>query len=54
MGVPNLKVGYTSAMPRREDHEVHKDMRGHWGEKKGFSKLFIPVRRFLTYRNFIS
>jgi len=30
MGVPNSEVGYTSAMPRREDHEVHKDMWGHW------------------------
>jgi len=28
MGVPASEVGYTSAMPRREDHEVHKDM---WG-----------------------
>jgi len=32
MGVPNSEVGYTSAMPRREDHEVHKDMWGHWGK----------------------
>ena len=24
MGVPTSEVGYTSAMPRREDHEVHK------------------------------
>ena len=24
MGVPTSQVGYTSAMPRREDHEVHK------------------------------
>ena len=35
MGVPISEVGYTSAMPRREDHEVHK---GHvvalGGEKK--------------------
>jgi len=31
MGVPTSEVGYTSAMPRREDHEVHKDMWGHWG-----------------------
>jgi len=31
MGVPTSEVGLTSAMPRREDHEVHKDM---WGEKK--------------------
>jgi len=21
-------------MPRREDHEVHKDMWGHWGEER--------------------
>jgi len=28
MGVPTSEVGYTSAMPRGEDHEVHKDM---WG-----------------------
>jgi len=28
MGVPTSEVGYTPAMPRREDHEVHKDM---WG-----------------------
>jgi hypothetical protein len=26
MGVPISEVGYTTAMPRREDHEVHKDM----------------------------
>jgi len=30
MGVPTSEVGYTSAMPRREDHKVHKDMWGHW------------------------
>jgi len=30
MGFPTSEVGYTSAMPRREDHEVHKDMWGHW------------------------
>jgi len=34
MGVPASEVGYTSAVPRREDHEVHKDMWGHWGEEK--------------------
>jgi len=33
MGVPTSEVGYTSAMSRREDQEVHKDMWGHWGEK---------------------
>ena len=31
MGVPSSEVGYTAAMPRREDHEVHKDMCWHWG-----------------------
>jgi len=30
MGVPTSEVGYTAAMPRREDHEVHKDMWWHW------------------------
>jgi len=30
MGVLTSEVGYISAMPRREDHEVHKDMWGHW------------------------
>jgi hypothetical protein len=25
MGVPASEVGYTPAMPRREDHEVHKE-----------------------------
>ena len=33
MGVPTSEVGYTAAMSRREDHEVHKDMWwGHWTE----------------------
>jgi len=32
MGVPTSEVGYTSAMPRREDHELHKDMWGELGE----------------------
>jgi len=30
MGVLTSEVGYTPAMPRREDHEVHKDMWRHW------------------------
>jgi hypothetical protein len=33
MGVPTSEVGYTTAMPRREDHEVHKDMCWHWVKK---------------------
>jgi len=36
MGVPNSEVGYTSAMPRREDHEVHKDIWGHWGKENKY------------------
>ena len=34
MGVPTPEVGYTNAMPRREDHEVHKDMWGIGGGEK--------------------
>jgi len=34
MGVPTLEVDYTSAMPRREDHEVHQGHAGHWIKKK--------------------
>jgi len=37
MGVPASEVGYTSAMPRREDHEVRKGHVGHW-IKKIYSK----------------
>ena len=32
MGVPTSEVGYTPAMPRREDHEVHK---GHVAARGG-------------------
>jgi len=39
MGVPTSEVGYTSAMPRREDHEVHKDMWEHWEKKFLISEL---------------
>jgi len=34
MGVPTAEVGYSPAMPRREDHEIHKDMWWHWKERK--------------------
>jgi len=33
MGIPTSEVGCTPAMPRREDHEVHKDMWWHWTKK---------------------
>ena len=35
MGVPTSEVRYTPAMPRREDHEVHK---GHVGALGGEGK----------------
>ena len=34
MGVPDSEVGYTPAMPRREEHEAHKDMWWNWTKKK--------------------
>ena len=34
MGVPTSEVGYTPAMPRREDHEVHKGHVVALGEEK--------------------
>jgi hypothetical protein len=33
MGVPTSEAGYTLAMPRREDHEVHKGHVVVLGEK---------------------
>ena len=41
MGVPTSEVGYTPAMPRREDHEVHKGHVVALGEKKKKKKTFI-------------
>jgi len=34
MGVLTSEGSYTAAMPRREDHEVHKDMWWQWTKKK--------------------
>ena len=49
MGVPTLEVGYTSGMPRREDHEVHK---GHVVALEGGGKpymclvaIFLPEKK---------
>jgi len=41
MGVPTWEVGYTSAIPRREDHEVRQGHVGHWIKKK--NKKNLPV-----------
>jgi len=46
MSVPNSEVGYTSAMPRREDHEVYKDMWGI-GEKKTLIKIGMSRHQLL-------
>jgi hypothetical protein len=37
MGVPTSEVGYTSATPRRGDHEVHK---GHVVTLKGGGYIY--------------
>ena len=49
MGVPNSDIGYTSAMRRREDHEVHKDMWGHWEEGGTFIFCLIIVFLILSF-----
>jgi len=58
MGVPTSEVGYTPAMPRREDHEVHKDMLWHWTKKifpyrlklkKYINLLIITFRKNKNY-----
>ena len=48
MGVPNSEVGYTPAMPRREDHEVHNGHVVALDKKKKVSSTklqFIPINR---------
>jgi len=41
MGVPTSEVGYTPAMPRWEDHEVHKGMWWHCGGGGGVRGLKV-------------
>jgi len=50
MGVPTSEVGYTSAMPRREDHEVHKDMWGHCGVegRKGGREKSVCTKKLIV------
>ena len=50
MGVPTREVGYTSAMPRREDHEVRKGHVGHWIKKKKFRKIHLRKTAMVTCR----
>jgi len=48
MGVPNSEVGYTPAMPRWEDHEVHKDMWWHWTTKQNV--CVCNVQKYLNVK----
>ena len=43
MGVPTSEVGYTPAMPRREDHEVHKRTCGGIGGGEIYVHIVIFV-----------
>jgi len=48
MGVPNSEVGYTSAMPRREDHEVHNDMWGIVGGGGGNEQMSWDYKTYFS------
>ena len=48
MGVPTSEVGYTAAMPRTEEHEVHKDMWWHWTKK--ISSTWVNTRMDMSDR----
>jgi hypothetical protein len=43
MSVPTSEVGYTTAMPRREDHEIHKGMWWHWIKKNYIMYQFVDT-----------
>jgi hypothetical protein len=45
MGVTTSDVGYTAAMPRREDNEVHMSMWWHWkgGKIEIHRTLILPI-----------
>jgi len=43
MGVPSSEVVYTPAMPRREDHEVHKGHVVALGQKKVLLTLHLSI-----------
>ena len=46
MGVPTSEVGYTSAMPRKKDHEVHKRTCG--GMNGGEIYIYIYIYIYIT------
>ena len=49
MGVPTSEVGYTPAMPRREDHEVHKGHVVALGGKKKLGKQLLTIGNLRVY-----
>jgi len=49
MGVPTSEVGYTPAMPRREDHEVHKRTCGGIEKKNVWSTILLIISRSKLY-----
>jgi hypothetical protein len=49
MGVPTSEVGYTPAMPRREDHEVHKGHVVALDQEKNFGSNLIHKIGTETY-----
>ena len=49
MGVPTSEVGYTPAMPRREDHEVHKGHVVALDQKKRKQTLHSVIDDSLGY-----
>jgi hypothetical protein len=53
MGVPNSEVGYTLAMCRREDHEVHKRTCGGIGGKNYRSVKFTTYL-YVQIKNAVS
>jgi hypothetical protein len=51
MGVPNSEVGYTPAMPRREDHEVHNENVVALGQKKSFLTVHLIIMFVINHLN---
>jgi hypothetical protein len=49
MGVPTSEVGYTPAMTRREDHEVHKGHVVALEKEKSLNFYFLFLIFFLIY-----
>ena len=54
MDVPTSEVGYTPAMPRREDHEVHYDMWWHWTPLPFYCFRFQARKGFHYLPNYLT